>query len=103
MNNTAPQSPAPRALAALDAPPLDPGTPPAKRRISKKVQTAMDALIAGDVKTIKQAAEKVGLARESLSRSLSIPHVAEHSRQKVIRHVAICRRPRRGLRGRQKL
>jgi hypothetical protein len=90
MNNTAPPMPAKRALAALDAPPLDPGTAaPAKQRISKKVQTAMDALIAGDVKTIKEAAEKVGLHRESLSRSLSIPHVAAHLRQKVIRHLAI--------------
>jgi hypothetical protein len=52
----------------VDAPPIDPGTAPAKQRISKKVQTAMDALIAGDVKTIKDAAEKVGLHRESLSR-----------------------------------
>jgi hypothetical protein len=63
-------------------------TVPAKQRISKKVQTAMDALVAGDVKTIKDAAEKVGLHRESLS-PLSIPHVAAHLRQKVIRHLAI--------------
>jgi hypothetical protein len=40
----------------------------AKQRISKKVQDALDALIAGDVKTIKDAAEKGGLHRESLSR-----------------------------------
>jgi hypothetical protein len=45
----------------VDAPPIDPGTAPAKQRISKqriskKVQTAMDALIAGDVETIKDAA-----------------------------------------------
>jgi hypothetical protein len=89
MNNIAPPMPAKRALAALDAPPVDPGTASTKQRISKKVQTAMDALIAGDVKTIKEAAEKVGLHRESLSRSLSIPHVAAHLRQKVIRHLAI--------------
>jgi hypothetical protein len=89
MNNFTLQSPAPRALAALDAPPLAPNTPLAKRRISKKVLTAMDALIAGDVKTITEAAERVGLARESLSRSLSVPHIAEHLRQKVIRHLAI--------------
>jgi hypothetical protein len=89
MNNTAPPMPAKRALAALDVPPLHLGAAPTKQRISKKVQTAMDALIAGDVKTIKEAAENVGLHRESLSRSLSIPHVAAHLRQKVIRHLAI--------------
>jgi hypothetical protein len=42
----------------VDAPPIDPGAASAKQRISKKVQTAMDALIAGDVKTIKEAAEQ---------------------------------------------
>jgi chlorite dismutase len=34
----------------------------------RRIATEMDALIAGDVKTIKDAAEKVGLHRESLSR-----------------------------------
>jgi hypothetical protein len=89
MSNTTPQSPAPRALAALAAPPLDPNTLPAKRRISKKVQVGIEALLSGDCKTIKEVAEKAGLARESLSRSLNIPHIAEHLRQRVIRHLAI--------------
>ena len=37
----------------------------------------------------RATAAKVGLARESLSRALSTPHVAEHLRQKVLRHLAI--------------
>jgi len=35
------------------------------------------------------AAEKVGLARESLSRALNKPHIAEFTRQKVIRALAL--------------
>jgi hypothetical protein len=80
-------TPAKRALAVLDEPaPTDIGPP---RRISKRVRAAIDAMVTGDVKTIKEAAEKVGLARESLSRALSTPHVAEHLRMKVLRHLAI--------------
>ena len=87
-NITPPGTPAKRALAALDqAPaPAEPGPP---KRISKKVRAAIDAMVSGDCKQIKEAAEKVGLARESLSRALSTPHVAEHLRQKVIRHLGI--------------
>jgi hypothetical protein len=88
MENTPPLSPAKRALAALDQPPPDvPAGAP--RRISKKVRAAIDLLVSGDCKKICDAAEKVGLARESLSRALSTPHVAEHLRQKVLRHLAI--------------
>ena len=84
MNNL---TPAKRALAALAQPaPIVP--PDAPKRISKKVPAAIDAMVAGDVKTITDAAEKVGLARESLSRALSTPHVAEHLRQKVLKHLA---------------
>jgi hypothetical protein len=86
--NITPPAPAKRALAALDqAPaPAEPGPP---KRISKKVRAAIDAMVSGDCKKITEAAAKVGLARESLSRALSTPHVAEHLRQKVIRHLAI--------------
>jgi hypothetical protein len=38
---------------------------------------------------IAEAAAKAALARESLSRALSTPHVAEHLRQKVLRRLAI--------------
>jgi DNA-binding phage protein len=41
------------------------------------VRAAIDAMVSGDCKKISEAAEKVGLARESLSRALSKPHVAE--------------------------
>lgn len=65
-----------RALAALDQQTPDiASTPP--RRISKKITAAIDAMVSGDTKTIKEAAEKVGLAWERLSRALSKPHVAE--------------------------
>jgi hypothetical protein len=77
-----------RALAALDKPQPDVPAGPHKR-ISAKVRRAIDAMVCGDCKQIKEAAEKVGLARESLSRALSTPHVAEHLRQKVLRHLAI--------------
>jgi hypothetical protein len=81
---TPPGTPAKRALAAFDNP--APAEPLPPRRISKKVRAAIDAMVSGDCKKIKDAAEKVGLARESLSRALSTPHVAEHLRQEVLRH-----------------
>jgi hypothetical protein len=83
-----PGTPAKRALAVLDQPPA-PAEPCPPKRISKKVRAAIDAMVSGDCKQIKEAAEKVGLARESLSRALSTPHVAEHLRQRVLRHLAI--------------
>jgi hypothetical protein len=61
---------------------------PAKR-ISKKVRTAIGYMVNGECKQISDAAAKAGLARETLSRSLSQPHVAEYLRQKVLRHLAI--------------
>jgi hypothetical protein len=45
-------------------------------------------MVSGNCKTISEAAEKAGLARESLGRALDKPHVAEFLRQKVIRHLA---------------
>jgi hypothetical protein len=86
MKNITP-APAKRALAVLDTPP--PATPLPPKRISKKVRAAIDAMVSGECKKIVDAAAKVGLARESLSRALSTPHVAEHLRQKVLRHLAI--------------
>ena len=86
---TPPGQPATRALAALDSPPPADASAPAAKRISKKVIAAIDAMVSGDCRKISDAAAKVGLARESLSRALSKPHVAEHLRQKVLRHLAI--------------
>jgi hypothetical protein len=86
MENT--RMPSKRALAVLDEPP--PTEPINKRlRISAKVRAAIDAMVSGNCKTVAEAAEKGGMARESLSRALSTPHVAEHLRQKVLRHLAI--------------
>ena len=80
-------TPAKRALATLDNPTPDAaGTP---RRISKKVVAAIDLMVSGECKKISEAAEKAGLARESLSRALSKPHVAEHMRAKVQRSLAM--------------
>src|ERR1039458_6518497 len=87
MENITPPMPARRALAVLDTPP--PAVPIPPKRISKKVRRAIDLMVTGDCKQIKETAAKVGLARESLSRALSTPHVAEHLRQKVLRHRAI--------------
>jgi hypothetical protein len=88
MENTSPGTPAKRALATLDDP-ASPADAVAPGRITRKVRTAIDAMVAGDSKNITAAAEKVGLARESLSRALSKPHVAEHLRQKVVRSLAM--------------
>ena len=80
--------PAKRALEALEAPaPIVPADAP--KRISKKVRAAIDLMVNGDVKTQKEAAEKVGLARESLSRALSTPHVANHLLMKTKRRLGI--------------
>ncbi|MBP1092978.1 hypothetical protein [Bradyrhizobium diazoefficiens] len=59
--------------------------------ISKKVRTAIDAMVRGDVKTITAAAEEVGITREHLSRELSKPHISEFMHQKVLRHLAVAK------------
>jgi hypothetical protein len=81
-------APAKRALAALDNPPAADATMPA-RRISKRITAAIDKLVSGDCKKIAEAAEAVGVARETLSRALSKPHVAELMRTKVLRTLAM--------------
>ena len=79
--------PAPRALEAADKP--APAVPVAPRRISAKVRAAIGFMVNGDCKKICEAAEKAGLARESLSRALSTPHVAEHLRLQTVRRLGI--------------
>jgi hypothetical protein len=78
-----------RALATLDNPAPDAGAAGSPRRISKRVVTAIDLIVSGECKKISEAAEKARLARESLSRALSKPHVAEHMRIKVQRSLAM--------------
>jgi hypothetical protein len=80
-------TPAKRALAVLDAP--APAEPIPALRITKKVRAAIDLMVSGECKQINDAAAKVGLARESLSRALSKPHVGEHLRMKVLRSLAM--------------
>jgi hypothetical protein len=46
-------------------------------------------MVNGDCKKICEAAEKAGLARESLSRALSTPHVAEYLRLQTVRRLGI--------------
>ncbi|MDA9506273.1 hypothetical protein XI09_16855 [Bradyrhizobium sp. CCBAU 11386] len=53
------------------------------------MREAIDALVAGTVKTVTDAAEHAGLSREHLSRELSKPHIAEHLRQKIQRTLAV--------------
>jgi hypothetical protein len=91
MENVKAPAPAPakRALAALDNPPAADVAAAPIRRISKKVQTAIEAMVSGESKTIADAAAKAGLARESLSRALNTPHIAAHLHQRVVRTLAI--------------
>src|SRR3981189_2350504 len=81
-------TPAPATLAALHSPPAETAAAPA-RRISKKVIAAIDKMVSGECKKISEAAEAVGLARESLGRALRKPHVAELMRTKVLRMLAM--------------
>ncbi|MGY3344684.1 MULTISPECIES: hypothetical protein [unclassified Bradyrhizobium] len=59
------------------------------KRITKKIKTAVDALVAGEAKTVTEAAAAAGITREHLSRELSRPHIAEHLRSKVLRRLAV--------------
>lgn len=59
------------------------------RPISRRIRTACDALVHGDVKTVTEAAAKANLSREHLSRELSKPHIAEYLRVKACRALAI--------------
>ena len=81
------RTPAPRALAAVKAGP--PAKPLDKAlRITARVRRAVDLMATGECKTQLDAATRVGLARESLSRALAKPHVMEHMRQRAIRTIA---------------
>jgi hypothetical protein len=81
------KTPAAKALAMLDRP--APATEPPARRISRKVRAGIEAMVTGETKNIAEAAASAGIARETLSRALSQPHVAEHLRQRVLRYLAI--------------
>jgi hypothetical protein len=53
------------------------------------VRAAIEALVTGQCRTIKSAAQKVGLSRERLSRAFSEPHNAEALRTRAAREVAL--------------
>ena len=59
------------------------------KRISKKIQAAIEAIVDGSADSVTSAAETAGLSREHLSRELSRPHIAEHLRPKVLRRLAL--------------
>jgi len=60
-----------------------------RKKIPQRVRAAIEKLVNGEVKTVTAAAEAVGLSREYLSRSLSMPHIAEYLRNKVQRRLAM--------------
>jgi hypothetical protein len=48
---------------------------PQKERISRRLRHALDLLASGDMRNIKDAADKAGLCREHLSRSMRKSHI----------------------------
>jgi hypothetical protein len=62
---------------------------PKRRPVPKKVRQAIELLVTGQCKSITKAAEKVGWARETLSRRLSRPECAEALRTRAAREVAL--------------
>lgn len=71
----------------LPAPPKGDTSPAKPRQITKKVRTAIDALIAGKARTHEEAAAIAGCARESVSRALKRPEVLEEIRLQVERQL----------------
>lgn len=64
------------------------GAKPAKpRRLSKKLNAAIDALFDGTGKNITEAAAVAGIARETLSRAMKQPHVREEIRERTERQL----------------
>jgi hypothetical protein len=59
------------------------------RKPPPKVRAAIEALVTGQVRTIKAAAARVGVSREYLSRAFSLPHNAEALRTRAAREVAL--------------
>jgi hypothetical protein len=79
--------PAPRALAALNLP--TPVLPDKPLPVTPKVRRAILLFVNGDCKQITEAAEKVGLARESLSKALDRPHVIAYLQQRTRKRLEI--------------
>ncbi|MFZ0151437.1 MAG: hypothetical protein WAM72_24450 [Xanthobacteraceae bacterium] len=64
-------------------------TQPKMRKPPPRVRAAIEALCTGQVRTIKAAAQRVGVSREYLSRAFSLPHNAEALRTRAAREVAL--------------
>ena len=72
------------------APPAPPSRPEPKRQpVPRKVRDAIELLVTGQVRTIKGAAERVGWARETLSKRLSRPECSEALRNRAAKEVAL--------------
>ncbi len=72
----------PAALPTTDSEP--------KRRVNKKIKLAIDALVTGKAKTVKQAAEEFGgVSREFLHRSFHRPEVGQYLQEKAARVAAM--------------
>ena len=74
------------------SPPAVPATTTPRSKMRKpppRVRAAIEALVTGQVRTIKAAAQKVGVSREYLSRAFSLPHNAEALRTRAAREVAL--------------
>ena len=77
----------PSAIARITDEALNAPVPDKIKPISKRLRHALHLLERGECKDIKSAAERIGMARESLSRALRLPHVqvfiARRSRETV--------------------
>jgi hypothetical protein len=61
----------------------------AKKRITKTVRIAVDAMVSGRAKNQKEAAEQAGIWPENLSRALQKPHVIEFLERRSRRALAL--------------
>lgn len=65
----------PSAIARVTDEALNAPVPDKIKPVSKRLRHALDLLQRGECSDIKAAAERIGMARESLSRALRLPHV----------------------------
>jgi hypothetical protein len=79
--------PAKRALDSLSKP--VPDVPAKAARISAKLRQAINLFVSGECTKITEAAERVGLARESLGRALDRPHVIAYLQMRTRRRLEL--------------
>jgi hypothetical protein len=77
------------AIKSSELPAMPTAAQPRLQPVPKKVRQAIELLVSGQCSSIKKAAEKVGWARETLSRRLSQPECAEALRTRAAREVAM--------------